>query len=338
MNEKRNAYEKAIEGPVVAERGARVLLEVKGRDRAAWLHNLTTNQVKTLSVGEGNYALALSVQGRILFDLNLWIRADSIWIDLDGRFAEIARKHFAKYTITEDVSLQDRSGEFSRLALMGRRSGELLAKLGISNATALASLAHSKFDWQGSEIVVVRHDFCGPMGFELFIPASAADAFQNALFQGEFGLSVNRVSMDVVETLRIEAGIPWPGAEITDEYLPAETRQLERAVSYQKGCYLGQEVVERMRSRQVVARQLVGLRFASNELPAARSAIQTAMGENIGVVTSVAQSPSLQCGIGLGYVKTAQAAANSSVTVASPAGPIPATIAALPFVDFSKKL
>jgi folate-binding protein YgfZ len=110
---------------------------------------------------------------------------------------------------------------------------------------------------------------------------------------------------EALRITRIEHGIPWPGFEITDEYLPAETRQLARAVSYQKGCYLGQEVVERMRSRQVVARQLTLLKTQSDALPAVGADITTADGKSVGQVTSACFSLKHSSPLALGYVKTA---------------------------------
>ena len=122
-------YRTVEAGPAIVDRPCRWLLEIEGADRAEWLHNLTSNQVKMLSPGEGNYAFVLNVQGRILFDINLFIRPNSIWIDLDRRFVETAKKHFSKYTITERVTLTDRTAEFSRLGLIGGRCGKLLASL-----------------------------------------------------------------------------------------------------------------------------------------------------------------------------------------------------------------
>lgn len=324
-------YELAMQGPALVTRSERALLEVQGRDRVSWLHNLTTNQVKTLGVGDGNYAFALNAQGRILFDLNLLIRKESIWIDLDQRFLETAKKHFNKYTITEDVTLIDRTDEYSRVGIVGKRSAEAVTAMGVGNAAAMASLSQGRFAWRGGEVVVVRHDFCGPLGFELFVPSVISAAFENAVSQGEFGSPAPLVSPALIEALRIEAGIPWPGFEITDEYLPAETRQLERGVNYQKGCYLGQEVVERMRSRNVVARQLVGLRLAGRTLPSLCGSITTPTGDAVGKVTSAVLSPGLRCAIALGYVKTAHAAQQTPLALESPTGHLAAVVASLPF-------
>jgi len=376
-------------GPALVDRSYRALLEVRGADRATWLHNLTTNQVKNLGRGEGNYAFVLNIQGRILFDANLLVRADSIWLDLDRRFLETAKKHFAKYVITEDVAVADRSEEFVRLGLVGAKAASLLSELGAPNAAAMAQLNHVTIDLsiadqsrdrEGADkqnrdcqgavpaavisnrsmpvaVLVVRHDFCGPFAVELFVPAGKAVDFWRAHVDSGRAVPVGN---EAVQVRRIEAGIPWPGHEITDEYLPAETRQLVRAVSFQKGCYLGQEVVERMRSRHVVARQLVGLRIDTpspsegegrGEGPkptGPSSALSTATtpplqsgfghtvldsdGKPTGQVTSACHSPTLGCPIALAYVRTPHATPGTQLTMTSEGeSAICATVADLPF-------
>ncbi len=350
-----NEYRAISAGAAIVDRSYRALLEVTGADRATWLHNLTTNQVKNLGRGEGNYAFALNSQGRILFDVNLLVRAESIWLDLDRRFLETAKIHFSKYAITEDVTVVDRSAEFVRFGLVGPGAVALLAELGVANAVAMAQLNHVTIELpvadqnrppqadQGAvhaaaainrsisvAVLVVRHDFCGPFGVELFVPAEQAVEFRRECCASGKAVPVGD---DAVQVHRIEAGIPWPGHEITDEYLPAETRQLERAVNYQKGCYLGQEVVERMRSRQVVARQLVGLRLDGSAIPALRSEISDPEGRSIGQVTSSCYSPALNCPIALGYVKTASCATGTALRLAWDGGAAGVVVADLPFTS-----
>jgi len=200
------------------------------------------------------------------------VRADSIWLDLDRRFLETAKKHFAKYIITEDVAVADRSDEFVRFGLVGSGAVWLLSEFGAAHAAAMSQLSVGRVidPTSALALAIMRHDFCGPFAVELFVPAEKAVDFWRA--HVESGKAVP-VGDEAVQVRRIEAGIPWPGHEITEEYLPAETRQLDRAVNFQKGCYLGQEVVERMRSRHVVARQLVGLRIEAPAVPPLKSQI-----------------------------------------------------------------
>jgi len=337
-------YAALVEGPGLVERRDRGLLEVTGRDRASWLHNLTTNEVKKLSVGEGHYAFVLNVQGRMRFDLNVLVRPDSILLDLDRGWLAMARAHFEKYAITEDVRVVDRSDEMNRLALTGEQSRELLKEIGASQAVSLPCLGTTEIQWPGAPVLLFRHDFCGVYGIEMTVPAGKAVDLRQWLCDKNRPVPAVPIGDSAVQIRRIEAGIPWPGREITEEYLPAETRQLARAVSTQKGCYLGQEVVERMRSRGVVARQLVGLLIeggpatpGAEEHPGGDAGIAGAeiRGDDarpVGVVTSVCHSVSLGRTIALGYVKTPSSQPGGTVTVKSGQGEFSATVAALPFV------
>ena len=330
-------YEAIADGAALVVRGECGLLEVTGADRATWLHNLTTNNVKTLSSGEGHYAFALNVKGRILFDLNLLVRRESIWLDIDRRFLPLARGHFEKYCITEDVTVTDRSDAFARLGLTGGGAKAIAVGLGAPHAAAMPWFATAELTIAGATIEAVRHDFCGRFGLELFVPVERVADVWHYLVDASRSHPAMPAGNDAVDLHRIEAGIPWPGREITDEYLPAETGQLARAVAFGKGCYLGQEVVERMRSRGVVARQLVGLRFEGETSPPAGSELCDSQGKAVGVVTSVCFSRASGGPIGLGYVKTAAANAGTPLLTSTDGGTeIRATVARLPFDDVAR--
>jgi folate-binding protein YgfZ len=304
-------------GPAVVDRSYRGLLEVTGKDRAGWLHNLTTNEIRNLGPGEGSYAFATNVQGRILFDLNVMALADRLWVDLDRRFLGVATAHFEKYRIVEDVAVADRSDEFVRIGLAGDVAVDLVAALGVRNARAMPSVGTAVATWQGVELRLMRDDFCGTFGVALFVPADRAVALWRAATGGELGKAAVPAGDDAVQVRRVESGIPWPGCEITDAVLPAETGQLERAVSFHKGCYLGQEVVERMRSRGSLARRLCGLRLGPGGGARPGDEVRDAADKPVGRVTSVCTSLVLQEMIGLGYVKSSSAAAGQDVVVVS---------------------
>ena len=325
-------YDALRSGPAIVDRSYRGLLEATGKDRVAWLHNLTTNLVKTLGRDEGNYAFALNVQGRILFDMNVIVRADSVWIDMDRGFLPVARKHFEKYIIMEDVRIADRSDEGVRLALVGEGAGRLLGELGAAHAATMASPGMTKVSWRDTCIEVFRHDFCGSFSVELFVPVEQATAFWHEMTDETRARHATPAGDDAVQIRRIEAGIPWPRREIADEYLPAETRQLERAVSSQKGCYLGQEVVERMRSRQAVARFLCGLKVEGDIVPAEGAEVRGADGMRVGQVTSVCHSIGLGRVIALGYVKTSSASPGTKVEIVRGDSITSAVVVQLPFV------
>ncbi|MCP4249705.1 MAG: aminomethyl transferase family protein [bacterium] len=321
-------YAAAVSGAGLYDARERGLIEVTGRDRADWLHNLVTNTVKDLPPGSGRYAFALNVKGRILFDCNLLVLEESVWLDLDGRTVAAAMTHFNKYTIMEDVGVTDRSDEFVRVALMGPKVADLADALGATEAPQMASLDSAQVSLTNQTCRMVRHDAAGVLGLELFLERGDAVAGWQHLL--EIGASVNLtpIGRSAVQTLRIEAGIPAYGQDIDDTVLPAETRQIERGVSFTKGCYLGQEVVERMRSRGSLARQLVGLRFAGERVPPVPVALSVGDQES-GRLTSACWSPALEAVIGLGYLKSAH---TNPGTVVATAGPEPVTgkVVALP--------
>lgn len=319
-------------GPAWVDRSCRALLEVTGKDRVVWAHNLTTNQVKSLTRDEGNYAFVLNVQGRILFDLNLTVRAESIWIDLDRRFLATALDHFNKYIIMEDVRLADRSGEFMRVALAGERAKGLLAELGASHAAAMPSVSMTTLTWRETRIDCLRSDFCGVFAVDLFLPVQMGPEFVASIAGLQRSEPAIHVRDEVAQIRGIEAGIPWPGAEITDEVLPAETRQLERAVSSQKGCYLGQEIVERMRARKVVAKVLSGLRLSGEVVPPPGVEVMAEGGAVVGKITSACHSVALNAPIALAYIKTSSAAPGAALQVKWGDQVASAVVSALPFV------
>lgn len=320
-------YDALVKDKVLVKRDDRVLIEIAGRDRASWLHNLTTQQIKALGCGDGQYAFALNVKGRILFDLNVFAREDALWVDLDRSVVPIALKHFDKYVITEDVQINSRADNVTSLALAGPRAAELFIEWGLSHVAKLPLMGHVNVILGGRPVTVARTDFPGVAAFDLFFAVDHAEEVHKIL------TGLWTASAATVEVQRIEAGIPQWGRELTEEYLPAETRQLQRAVDFQKGCYLGQEVVERMRSRKVVARLLAGVRLDGVQSPLTPCDLTTADGAPAGTLTSTCLSLANRTLIGLGYLRTNLATAGTSLVVSSPHGPIPARVVELPFVN-----
>ncbi len=310
----RAEYDAAAKGVALHDRSYRGLIEITGGDRAAWLHNLTTNDIKSVKPGQGRYAFALNIKGRVLFDGNVLALPESLLLDIDRRWVGPAVEHLGKYIIMEDVQLADRSADFARLALVGpkasevfERAGSLASDGGIAQAEACGSLAtgeplhHTEVRIGDAVCRVVRHDFAGPAALELIVPASNALEVWAHLLNIGASVGLVPVGLDALQVLRVEAGLPWSLEDINGDVLPAETRQIERAVSFTKGCYLGQEIVERMRALGAPAKLLVGLSFDD---PVAPGATLTHDGKTVGRVTSAVRSFTLDCPVGLGYVKS----------------------------------
>lgn len=328
-----NEYLAIRDGTAILDRNDRGLLEIAGSDRKDWLHNLTTNHIRDLGSHEGQYAFSLNVQGRILFDLNVLMFEEHLWIDLDRRFIEQAKTHFEKYTVIEDVTVKDCSESFVRFGLCGARTMSIMESFGAPHVKVMPALGVTKIRWHDKELTLFRHDFCGSFGVEIFLPADDAETFWKDLTDSNRPISATPVGDDAIEIHRIESGIPRAGFEITDEYLPAETRQLERAVNYNKGCYLGQEVVERMRSRNVVARQLCGLQIEGDFLPSPGAELISDDGKPVGTLTSVCNSIARKSIVSLAYVKTTSLKKGTSVRISCHGDTIAAIITELPFTS-----
>ena len=296
----------------------RGVLEVGGGDRVRWLDGMISADVKALAPGGGTPALLLTRQGRIVADLHVLAREDAFWLELEGSALPAVREQLSRHVIADDVTLTDRRADLARLALEGPRAGALLAAAG-ADASGLAPDAWRELRIAGAAVVAAAYGFTGLPGFQLFAPAAAAEAVAAALLAAGSAPA----SADTLECLRIAAGVPWLGRELDESVLPAEAR-LEAAISTTKGCYTGQEVVTRMRSRGRVGHLLVGLRFEGEALPVRGTAIEGETGP-IGQVTSAVLSPEAGA-IGLGFVRAEDATPDAPVRVAGAA----ARIAALP--------
>lgn len=319
-------YAAALADAVVYGRSDRGLIEITGKDRAAWLHNLVTNEVKKLQPGEGNYAFAVNIKGRCVFDCNMLIDADRILLDVDLRWIDAAARHLTKYTITEDVTLQNVTASFARMAIMGPGAAAVLGRLCGANLTPMVQLQHAAAKIAEADVRLIRHDFAGVPAAELLIPLDAVDRVTAAI---DANGPLPRIGDDAVRMLRIEAGIPASVDDIDEDVVPPETLQVERGISYHKGCYLGQEVIERMRSHGVLPRKLVGIRINGDARPT-RDASVNVDAAPVGRVTSSVWSPALKAILALGYMKAAHTQPGKQVEVKGESGSWPGEVMALP--------
>lgn len=310
----RKEYAIASDRVGLLDRSWRGMIALTGKDRATWLHNLVTNEIRNLRPGDGNYAFAVNVQGRVLFDLTALVLEDCIWLDIDRRVCERVLAHFRKYAIMEDVTLADRSDDFIRPAVFGPKLKDLAASVVPANAMAMAQYQHVSVEIAGVRCRAIRHDFAGLPGIEYVAPEDGAAAVWRALAAAVGTAGGGAVGLIAARALRMEAGIPALGREIDEDVVAPETMQAERGISYHKGCYLGQEIIERMRSRGALSKRLVGLLIDSPP-PAEVPATLLADGAEAGRLMSACESPALGSTLGLAYVKAAHAAVGTSLTI-----------------------
>ncbi|MCA9252801.1 MAG: glycine cleavage T C-terminal barrel domain-containing protein [Phycisphaerae bacterium] len=294
----------------------RRLVEITGADRTSWLHNLTTNTFNTLRPGDGNYAFAITIQGRTVCDLNCLVFEDRLWIDLDERWADESIAHLSKYRVIEDVDINDITPSQVRFDVIGPKTAEFIERLGMgNNFAAYADLQHSTSQIEGHEVRVVKNDVGPILAANLYAPSAAASAIQAKIQSLATEMNMVELDHDLLAIVRIEAGVPQSVDDIDSEVIPPETLQTERGISYVKGCYLGQEVIERMRSRNSMARRLVGLKISGQQLPAKDSWVFADI-KQVGRVTSACHSVALKSILALGYVKTSLAEEATALRVA----------------------
>jgi folate-binding protein YgfZ len=314
-------------GPALFVLGARALVEVRGGDRVRWLNGMVTNDVAAAAArgaGAGCYALLLTREGRIVADLHVLVRDDALWLETDAAAVGTVLERLAKYVIADDVTLADRSADFERLALEGPGAEPVLAALAGDVALPPAE-GWVELEVAGARVPAAAFAFAGGPGFQLFAPRGRGAEVRAALLAAGARHGLVPGDEALLERSRIEAGVPRFGRELDETVLPDEAR-LERAVSTAKGCYTGQEVVARMRSRGRVSHLLVGLRCAGGGLPTLRAPVQDLEGRRVGEVTSAALSPRFGA-IALAFVRRPWDAAGTHLR----AGEVDAEVVGLPF-------
>ncbi|MGD0498206.1 MAG: hypothetical protein ABSC23_07195 [Bryobacteraceae bacterium] len=269
---------------------ARGRIAVRGRDRARLLHNLTTNEVKKMTPGSGCYAFALNPQGRIQADLLLFCFQERFLMGVEPELREKIVQHIRRYIIADRVELEDVTAREGEIALEGPGAAGVLAALD----APVPAAAYAHLAW--GDAAVAAASLTGQPGFRVFCPAGEMAGLVRRLEAA----GAKAASPEDARVARIENGVPRYGEDIDDTSLPQETGQMH-AVSFTKGCYLGQEIVERIRARGRVHRTLARI-----ELPGPAPAIPGAEVEAGGkpaVVTSSVYSPRFGKVVALAYVK-----------------------------------
>lgn len=321
-------YEGARHGVGLAHRSQRALVRVSGSDRYKFLQALLTNDVSGLAVGEGQQSLFLDNKGHVRGVLDLWAEDDSIMVGCDVGFAESVLPDLERYVLAADVSIEDRRGHDTVIAVHGTGSEDSVPRTGIGMPGESAR-AHVTGKIAGAQVRLARTPNLGTVGVEVHVPAEAVDDVWAALEEAVRDSVPVYVGWNVAEVLRVEAGITAFGHEISGEQFPQEAR-LEAAIDYEKGCYLGQETVARIHYRGQVNRVLSGLRAKS---PLTVGAKLISSDQEVGQVTSSVVSPRIGP-IALGYVRRQESEVGAALNVRAEGKDLgTARVVSLPFDD-----
>lgn len=300
---------------------SRAKIQLMGTDRVRWLNGMVTNNVRDLAVDHGVYAFLLNPQGRILGDLYAYNRGNSICLDIDQTQVEKVLEIFDHYIIMDDVMVENISGKLTAIGVSGPKSLDVLRAAGLE-IPELQPLELRDLQWKQIPVTLVRGEREKREPWEIWLSPENAAQLWDALVQS----GATAVGDAAIELYRIALGIPRYGQDIRERDLPQETEQM-RALNFSKGCYVGQEIVERIRSRGAVHRTFAGFTFESG-LPAPGTKIQVD-GKDVGEITSGASLPMTSGPLtaALGYIRREAGSPGNELL----AGDAKATVAELPF-------
>ena len=299
----------------------RAKIRLSGGDRVRWLNGMITNNVRDLANGHGVYGFVLTPQGRIIGDLYAYQTGDSLLVEMDQEQVPKLLETFDHYIIMDDVEVANISNTVSGVGVAGPRASEILRKVGFEGVPP-GGLQFCETNWQGSKATVVCTDSPAVAAYEIWLSPEQVSRLWNSLVEA----GATRAGWEALELLRIASGVPRYGVDIRERDLPQETAQ-DRALNFSKGCYVGQEIVERIRSRGNVHRVFTGF-LVEGELPAPGTKIQ-ADGKEVGEITSSAQvsTGNRECKLALGYLRRELATPGHVVTL----GESRAQVSTIPF-------
>ena len=312
-------------GAGLVDLSARGRILVSGSEAVMFLNGLITNDIKSLAVDTWMPAAFLNVQGRVLAVIRVLHRADGFLIDTEPATHDKVVQMLDRFTLAGDFRVTDLSAETATFSVQGAQAAAV--------TTVAVGEDVSNLDGSGvmkthsNNLTVMRASHSGEDGFDLFVDAAAVGSLQQRLIHA----GAQEVSESVAEVLRIEAGIPRYGVDLDDTTIISETN-LDEAISFTKGCYLGQEIVIRIKHRGHVAKKLTGLVSDAEVSIESGAKILSVDEKEIGRVTSSTFSPQLNRTIALGYVKYDYLAAGTEVKIACDNMFQKAAVANLPFV------
>jgi folate-binding protein YgfZ len=289
-----------------------VLLTLGGRDRVKYLHAISSNNIQTLENGRGTLALLLNPQGRILAELEVYAQPEKLLVLSHASLRERTVATLKKYVIGSQVQIDDLTDRMGSMAVEGPRAAAVVQEACGFALVDLAELSMLQAAVDGIPCSLVRRSHFGEIGAEFIAGRDTLPALWRTLLARVRAHSGEPIGMGAVNALRLDANVPWFPADFNDGMIPHEAVLENTHISFNKGCYTGQEIVERVRTRGHVNRKRVSLKFSTATPPAPETKLRAGETE-IGYVTSAAFSPKAGTSIGMGYVRKEQFAPGSVV-------------------------
>lgn len=306
-----------------------------GNDRNRFLNGQVTNNIKTLQPGEGCYAALVTAKGRMESDLHVHCLQDELLLDFEPGLTSKVSQRLQKYLVADDVEVVDLTPHYGMLSVQGPKAGEVVLQLGLQ--ITLHKEAYQSFvvkDSSLGDIVVVTLPRFSMPGFDLFVPTTALGTVMDRLTEAAKAMDGCVCGWEAMEAARIEAGLPRYGQDMDEAIIPLEAGLEDRAVRYNKGCYIGQEVINRIHSIGQVTKSLRGLSLP-DDLPQLPSHGDKLLheGREVGYVTSSLKSARFKRSIAMGYVRKEVNEPGTTLTLVTPPASVPVKVVALPFSE-----
>jgi folate-binding protein YgfZ len=323
-------------GAGLIDLSSRGRFEVSGSEAVQFLNGLITNDMKTLRENRWMPAAFPNVQGRLIASVRVVRKPDDatgkkpvpvFLIDTESATRAAVLKTIERFTLAGDFHVVDLTNQTTFLSLQGKRADEIVASVIGESAAELSAFGSAQVEWQKKGLTVLRATHTAEDGFDIVVSADQAPSLWEVFVRA----GATPAGYDAFDRLRIEAGIPRYGIDMDETNVVTET-VLDEAVSYTKGCYIGQEIIARIKYRGHVAKKLVGLILDRARKLEQGGIIRSVDAKEIGRITSHTLSPYLGGTIALGYVKHDYLAHDTELHVASAQGDFGARVVKLPFV------
>ncbi len=326
-----DGYEALRRSVAWIDRGDRLRLDVSGPDRAKFLHNLTTNDVKRLAVGSGREAFVTTPQGKTLAFISYLATDRNLIVRTEGPNTSALFTHLRKYSVFDNVEIEDASTRMLEYHVAGPRAEDLLRSFWGILPQPLP-LNHVTTTIQGMQARIVRESPTGQTGFTILAPRELEGPIQELLGRLGPAAGLSPLTPQAFQAACIEAGTPTSGVDVRAGNLPQEVGRDRQAIDFAKGCYLGQETVARLDALGHVNKKLAGLLIPGESPPEAGVSLWSD-GKAVGELTSATYSPGWGKCVGMGYVRAPLAVPGSELTLGESAeGGVPVVVAAFPMV------
>lgn len=318
-------YRAARSACALADTNFKAVFTFSGPDRQRYLNAVLTSNVRDLQPGQGAIGLLLTPQGHILAEIETYALADRLLAVSNVVALERTFSTLEKFIIMDDVTLEDVTASTGTLALVGPRAGEVIFQLSGVDLSALPLFAHTEATLGAIPLRIVRQAWGNLPAVTLLVGREHLAALWALLEPAVRAQGGAPAGLEALNSVRLESGAAWFGSDFDDKVIPHEAGLEHSHISYEKGCYTGQEIVERVRSRGHVNRRLNGLKFPSGARPVPDTKV-TAAETEVGRVTSTAFSPLLGCPVGFAYLRRESSSAGTRLDASG----APAEVISLP--------